>query len=129
MIRSSPRSGTSGGRIGHALLRALRLAFWSIAHFAFYFLQQVAELVAPLLLALGLGWWALPRLVDAITTHEANADQQTRDILDTVAGMIPAGLQLAGHWITPAVLITDGLLLMAAAAIGATISALAAREM
>ncbi len=129
MIGSSPGRGTSGGRTGHALLRALRLAFWSIAHFAFYFLQQVAELVAPLLLALGLGWWALPRLVDAITTHEANADQQTRDILDTVAGMIPAGLQLAGHWITPAVLITDGLLLMAAAAIGATISALAAREM
>ncbi len=129
MIGSSPRSGTSGGRTGDALLRALRLAFWSIAHFAFYFLQQVAELVAPLLLALGLGWWALPRLVDAITTHEANADQQTRDILDTVAGMIPGGLRLAGHWITPAVLITDGLLLMAAAAIGATISALAAREM
>lgn len=111
------------------LLRALRLAFWSIAHFAFYFLQQVAELVAPLLLILGLGWWALPRVVDAITTHEANADQQTRDILDTVAGTIPHGLRLAGHWITPAGLIFDGLLLMAVAAIGATISALAAREM
>ena len=111
------------------VLRVLRLTFWGIAHFAFYFLQQVAELVAPLLLALGLGWWALPRLVDAITTHEANADQQTRDILGAVASTIPHGLNLAGHWITPAGLIIDGLLLMAVAAVGATISALAAREM
>ncbi len=110
-------------------LRALRLAFWGVAHFAFYFLQQLAELLAPLLLALGLGWWALPRLVDAITTHEANADQQTRDILNTVAGTIPHALKLAGHWITPGGLIVDGLLLMAVAAAGATMSALAAREM
>ncbi len=112
-----------------ALLRATRLAFWSFAHFVFYFLQQVAELVAPLLLALGLGWWALPRLVDAITTHEANADQQTRDILDTVAGTIPHALLIAGHWVTPVGLILAGLLLMAFAAAGATLSALAAREM
>ena len=127
MVGETPR-----GEVVHGegpVLRALRLAFWSVAHFAFYFLQQVAELVAPLLLALGLGWWALPRLVDAITTHEAKADQQTRDILDAVAGTIPHGLMLAGHWITPAGLIFDGLLLMAVAAIGATISALAAREM
>jgi hypothetical protein len=121
------RSGWVGGE--GAVLRAVRLAFWSVAHFAFYFLQQLAELMAPLLLALGLGWWALPKLVDAITTHEANADQQARDILDTVSGMIPQGLNLAGHWITPSSLIIDGLLLMAVAAIGSTIAALAAREM
>jgi len=112
-----------------AALRAVRLVFWTVAHFAFYFLQQLAELLAPLLLALGLGWWALPKLVDAITTREATADQQARDILDSVAGTIPHGLNLAGHWITPSVLIIDGLLLMAVAAIGATIAALAAREM
>lgn len=127
MIGDTQRSDTQ--QSGTTVLRALRLTLWSIAHFAFYFLQQLAELVAPLLLVLGLGWWALPRLVDAITTHEANADQQTRDILDTVAGTIPHGLMLAGHWITPASLITDGLLLMAIAAIGATVSALAARTM
>jgi hypothetical protein len=121
------RSGRT--RSGGAALRAIRLALWSVAHFAFYFLQQVAELLAPLLLALGLGWWALPKLVDAITTHEASADQQARDILDTVSGMIPQGLSLAGHWITPSTLIFDGLLLMAVAAIGSTIAALAAREM
>ena len=111
------------------VLRTARLVFWSFAHFVFYFLQQLAELVAPLLFVLGLGWWTLPRLVDAITTHEANADQQTRDILNTVAGTIPHGLMLAGHWITPGGLIFDGLLLMAIAAIGSTLSAVAAREM
>ena len=111
------------------MLRTARLVFWSFAHFVFYFLQQVAELVAPLLLVLGLGWWTLPRLVDAITTHEANADQQTRDILNTVSGTIPHGLMLAGHWLTPGGLILDGLLLMAIAAIGSTLSAVAAREM
>ncbi len=114
---------------GGVLLRALRLAFWSVAHFVFYFVQQITELLAPLLLALGLGWWALPRLVDAITTREANADQQTRDILDTIAGTIPRGLQMAGHYVTPGTLIGCGLLLMALAALGATLSAIAAREM
>ena len=114
---------------GDAVLRALRLALWSVTHFAFYFLQQLAELAAPLLLALGLGWWALPRLVDAVTTREAAADQQTRDILDTIAGTIPHSLQFAGHWITPGSLILSGLLLMAIASLGATLSALAARAM
>ncbi len=114
---------------GETLLRALRLAFWTVAHFVFYFLQQLAELIAPLLLALGLGWWALPRLVDAITAREANADQQTHDILNTIASGIPHGLTIGTHWITPGGLITGGLALMAVASVGATLSALAAREM
>ena len=112
-----------------AWLHGLRIAFWGFAYFVFYFLQQVTELVAPLLLALGLGWWALPRLVDAITTHEGAADQQVRDILDSIAGTIPTGLQMAGHWVTPGGLIAGGLVLMAVAAMAATMSALAAREM
>lgn len=112
-----------------AILRALRLTLWSIVHFAFYFLQQIAELLAPLLLILGLGWWALPRLVDAITTHEATADQQARDILNSISGTIPHAVTLAGHSLTPGGLIVDGLLLMALAAAGATLSAVAARGM
>ena len=112
-----------------AWLRGLRVAFLGFAYCVFYFLQQVAELVAPLLLVLGLGWWALPRLVDAITTHEAAADQQVRDILDSIAGTIPTGLQMGGHWVTPGGLIASGLVLMAVAAVAATMSALAAREM
>ncbi|TLU73463.1 hypothetical protein [Lichenicoccus roseus] len=119
--RGGPQPGT--------VLRAIRLMLWSIVHFVFYFMQQVAELLAPLLLVLGLGWWALPRLVDAITTHEATADQQARDILNSISGTIPHTLVLAGHSLTPTGLIFDGLLLMALAALGATISAVAARGM
>jgi hypothetical protein len=107
----------------------LRLGLWSLMHMLFYFLQQVAELLAPLLLVVGVGWWALPRVVGAITTQTADADSQTHDILNTISGTIPAGLHLAGYWITPGGLIFDGLLLMALAAVGATLSALAARGM
>ena len=46
-----------------------------------------------------------------------------------MSGTLPAGMHLAGHWITPGGLIVDGLLLMALAAVGATLSALAARGM
>lgn len=129
-LRTGPATGLLAGRpVLAAMLRAIRLVLWSIVHFAFYFLQQVAELLAPLLLAAGLGWWALPRIMDAITTHATTADQQARDILNTISGTIPRGLMLDGHWITPAVLILYGLLLMAVAALGATLSALAARAM
>jgi hypothetical protein len=107
----------------------LRLGVWSVMHMVFYFLQQIAELLAPLLLVIGVGWWALPRVVGAITTQAADTDSQAHDILNTISGTIPAGLHLAGHWITPTGLIFDGLLLMALAAIGATLSALAARGM
>ena len=128
-IEPRVRTGSWAGRPGRpALLTLVRLGLWSVMHALFYFLQQLAELLAPLLLVLGLGWWALPHIVAAITT-EAGADSQARDILNTVSGTIPAGLHFAGHWITPGGLIFDGLLLMALAAIGATLSALAARGM
>ncbi|WP_419729960.1 hypothetical protein [Lichenicola sp.] len=125
-----------GGR-GRTPLMLLRLMVWSVLHFVFYFLQQLAELLAPLLLVAGIGWWALPKIVGAITTGTgltgtgapANTDSQARDILNTISGTIPTGIHIAGHWITAVWLVMAGLLLMAVAAIGATLSALAAREM
>jgi hypothetical protein len=111
------------------LLRAVRVALWSVAHFVFYFVQQLAELLAPLLLIAGVGWWALPKVIGAITSQATTADAQARDLLNTLPGNIPQAMELAGHHITPGILITDGLLLMALAAIGATLSALAARGM
>ncbi len=119
-------TGRSGTQTAGTILR---LGAWSVVHVVFYFLQQVAELLAPLLLVIGVGWWALPKVVGAMTTQSGDADSQTRDILNTVSGSIPSGLHFAGHWITPSGLIFDGLLLMALAAIGATLSALAARGM
>ena len=114
---------------GRTPLLLLRLGVWSVLHAVFYFLQQLAELLAPLLLVAGLGWWALPRVVGAVTSGTASTDSQAHDVLASISGAIPAGLHLAGHWITPGGLIVDGLLLMGFAAIGATLSALAARGM
>ncbi|AQS90992.1 hypothetical protein A0U94_08435 [Gluconobacter albidus] len=107
----------------------IRMGVWSVCYFAFYMAQQVAELLAPLLLILGLGWYILPHIVNAITTSAASADPQARDIMNHVAGTLPTHLQVGSHLVTPGSLIFDGILLMAVAAIGATISALAARNM
>ncbi len=117
----------------------LRLGLWGVMHFLFYFLQQIAELLAPLLLVVGIGWWSLPRIVaavttqavtnQAVTTQAGNTDSQARDILNTISGAIPSGMHLAGYWVTPGGLVALGLLMMAGAAVGATLSALAARGM
>ena len=107
----------------------LRLGLWGVMHFLFYFLQQIAELLAPLFLVIGIGWWSLPRIVAAVTTEAANTDGQARDMLNTISGAIPAGMHLAGYWVTPGGLVALGLAMMAAAAIGATLAALAARGM
>ncbi|MBF0888547.1 MULTISPECIES: hypothetical protein [Gluconobacter] len=107
----------------------IRMGVWSVCYFAFYLAQQIAELMAPLLLILGLGWYILPHIVNAITTSAASADPQARDVMNHVAGTLPTHLQIGSHLITPGSLIFDGILLMAVAAIGATLSALAARNM
>ncbi|AAW60054.1 MULTISPECIES: hypothetical protein [Gluconobacter] len=107
----------------------IRTGIWSVCYFAFYLAQQIAELLAPLLLILGVGWYILPHIVNAITTSAATADPQARDIMNHVAGTLPNHLQIGSHLITPGSLIFDGILLMAIAAIGATVSALAARNM
>lgn len=138
--RTEPLAGQSSderrrGRVverRRSSLMFLRIGVWSVLHFVFYFLQQLAELLAPLLLVAGVGWWALPHIVGAITTQTASpgaSDSQAHDILNTISGTIPASLHIGTHWITAGGLITGGLLLMAIAAIGATLSALAAREM
>lgn len=120
------RSGESGPLSTGALIRT---CIWSICYFAFYFAQQVAELLAPLLLILGLGWYILPHIVNAITTSAASADPQAKDIMNHVAGTLPTHLQIGSHLLTPGSLMFDGFLLMGLAAIGATLSALAARNM
>ena len=120
------RTGERGPLSTGALIRT---CIWSICYFAFYFAQQVAELLAPLLLILGLGWYILPHIVNAITTSAASSDPQAKDIMNHVAGTLPTHLQIGSHLLTPGSLMFDGFLLMGLAAIGATLSALAARNM
>ncbi|EHH67648.1 hypothetical protein [Gluconobacter morbifer] len=117
------------GKISFSTGNMIRAAIWSVCYFAFYFAQQVAELLAPLLLIIGIGWALLPHLVQAITTTAASADPQARDVMNHVAGTLPTQIQIGSHLLTPGSLIFDGFLLMAVAAAGATLSALAARNM
>lgn len=134
-LAGQPSNGRKHGRVverRRSAVMFLRIGLWSVLHFVFYFLQQLAELLAPLLLVAGVGWWALPRIVGAITTQTASPgapDSQAHDILNTISGTIPSSVHIGTHWITAGGLITGGLLLMAIAAAGATLSALAAREM
>lgn len=112
-----------------AIARIARVAICAVFYGLFYFVQQVTELLAPLVLILGVGWSALPHIVGAIGTSAAAADPQTRDIVTHVAGTIPHQIIIGSHIVTAASLVTDGLLMMAAAALCATLAAVAAREM
>lgn len=107
----------------------VRIAVWAVLYCVFYFAQQVAELFAPLLLVLGIGWGALPYIVRAITNSTVGADPQAHDVISHVASAIPDHLMVAGHYLTPSSLVFDGFLFMALAAIGATLAAIAARSM
>ncbi len=105
--------------------RAVRVTAWSIAHFAFALAQQLAELLAPLLLILGIGWYALPRIVGLIQT----SDGQMRDILNGLQDHVPTELTIEGHVLTPGGLILDGVLLMVIAAGLSTATAVLANEL
>ncbi|GBQ12678.1 hypothetical protein [Swaminathania salitolerans] len=110
-------------------LTLIRTAFWAVCYFVFYFAQQVAEILAPLCLVIGIGWMALPRALAAITTGPAASDPQAIDVMNHVVGSIPQRIAFAGHVLTPGGLVFDGVLLMALAALGATIAAVASRNM
>jgi len=127
--RMFPARRNADGGAGFSYAGAARLVIWAILYCAFYFAQQVAELFAPLLLVIGIGWGALPYIMRAVTTSTAGADPQARDVMSHVAGAIPDHMTVAGHFLTPSSLVFDGFLFMAIAAIGATLAALAARNM
>ncbi|GBQ90175.1 hypothetical protein AA13595_2835 [Gluconacetobacter johannae DSM 13595] len=125
--RFLPPEGGPSSRFSVA--RLVRVAACAVFYFLFYFVQQVTELLAPLLLILGVGWGVLPHLIGAISTTAASADPQTRDIVSHVASTIPQQVAIGSHVFTAGSLVMDGLLMMAAAALCATLAAIAAREM
>lgn len=118
-----------GGSQRFPIARIARVAICAVFYGLFYFVQQVTELLAPLVLILGVGWGALPHIVGAIGTSAASADPQTRDIVTHVAGTIPHQIVIGSHVVTADSLVVDGLLMMAAAAVCAALAAVAAREM
>ena len=124
-IAMSSRQNTSAS----AGLRLLRTAIGAACYFVFYFVQQIAELFAPLLLIAGAAWAALPALVKTLTRTAASADPQAHDAIASVANAIPEQITLAGHELTASGLICDGLGLMAVAAGGATLAMLVGRKL
>ncbi len=111
-------------RASGVALHAVRITVWSIAHFAFALVQQLAELLAPLLLVIGLGWYALPRVLGLVRT----GDGQMQDILNGLQGHVPTEVDVAGHVLTPSGLVVDGILLMVLAAALSTLTAVLSRE-
>jgi hypothetical protein len=99
------------GRLG-------RVALWSILNAALLFVEQLAELFAPLLLLAGAIWWAIPRALAAITL-----DGQAADVLQMIRSRVPHDLYLNGDYYSAATLITDGIWLVAAVAVCRTLSA------
>ena len=103
--------------------RGLRATGWGLAHWALSFAEQVLEVVSPLVLVIGLGWWALPRLATLVPL-----DAQARAVADDALAHVPQSLHLAGMSLSPMGMIVDGLLLMALAALLQTMSAIVASE-
>jgi hypothetical protein len=126
-VQGRPYQGGAPSRF--SLGRLLRVAVCAVFYALFYFVQQVTELLAPLVLILGVGWSVLPHLIGAIGTSAATADPQARDIVTHLAGTIPHQIVVGSYVVTATSLVTDGVLLMAAAALCATLAAVAAREM
>ncbi|MEE8663185.1 MAG: hypothetical protein SOH81_06340 [Acetobacter sp.] len=102
---------------------------WAVLYFLFYVMQQLAELLAPLALIIGIGWSVLPKLVDAISSGIGSTDPQTQEAVAHVGNIIPKELVISGHVMTASGLIGDGIMLIVLAALGATLSAVAARSM
>lgn len=116
--RSAPRvAGLT--RRGTALRRTGRIALWGAASFVLNLVEQVAEVVAPLLLAAGLAWWGALRVAGSVSVEPA-----VQAMLDA----LPARFEVGGWLLTPGGLIRDGVLLMALVAACRTLNGILARE-
>jgi hypothetical protein len=89
-----------------------RLGVWSVLNVALLFCEQLGELMAPLFMVGGIIWWAIPRLLGAITL-----DGQAGDVLQLVRTKIPHDLYLNGSYYSAGSLISDGLWMIALVAI------------
>jgi hypothetical protein len=104
-----------------ALTKTAGMIVWAIINAALLFAEQLAELLAPLLLLAGAAWWAIPRALDTITL-----DGPANDVLQTIRGHVPHEIVLGGDYYTPSALIWNGILCIAVVAICRTLSTLLA---
>lgn len=114
---------------GNPLLRMGLTIVWAICHFAFFFIQQVAEIFAPLLLIVGIIWKIVPSLVHSAVGMVDASDPQIRDMVGRGTDLIPSSLTIAGHTISASSLIFDGFLLIGLTALCATMTAFLGRRL
>lgn len=120
-MATSPRTSSSFN-IGAFAFPIIQNCIWAIAHALSCFLLQITELFAPFLLLIGLGWSAIPQIINFANNalNNATSDQQTKDLVEHVTHSVPMQLKVSGHLITPHALIMDGILLMIVAALAST---------
>lgn len=114
---------------GNSVFRMILTIVWAICHFVFFFIQQLAEIFAPLLLIIGIIWKILPNLLKSAVGMVDAADPQIRDMVGRGTELIPTSLTVAGHTISASSLIFDGLLLIGLTALCATITAFLGRRL
>ena len=116
--RMEARDATPSRRLpGSWLVRAVGVVVWAIINAAILFAEQLAELLAPLLLLAGFAWWAVPRVLGSV-----KLDGPAGDMLEQVRSHVPMELFLDGDYYTPHGLIYDGLWCIAVVAICRTLS-------
>jgi hypothetical protein len=103
------------------LTKAASVIVWAVINAALLFTEQLAELLAPLLLLAGAVWWAIPRALDTITL-----EGPANDVLQTIRGHVPHEIVLGGDYYTAGALIWNGILCIAVVAICRTLSTLLA---
>jgi len=108
---------------GHGLLgilgRTARITLWGLVTFALTFLEQIAEILAPLLLVAGIAWWVVVHV-----TAGLHVDPMVQGILDQV----PTQYRVGGYNLSPSSLITNGVLMVAVVAACRTLTGIIAKE-
>lgn len=114
-----------------SIVKIATTLLWAFFHFSFCFLLQISELVAPFLLIIGVGWTMVPYAFSVAnkTISGTTSDAQTQELVQHISQSIPMDLTIAGHHLTPHILISYGLLLMALAAVCATAGAWLGRRL
>ncbi len=101
------------------LVRLLSVTVWAVINAALLFAEQLAELLAPLLLLAAAVWWAIPRGLEAL-----KLDGQANDILQQVRAHVPLEIGVDGTYYTYHSLVYYGLMCIAVVAICRTLSSL-----
>ncbi|UFN47850.1 hypothetical protein LPC08_17785 [Roseomonas sp. OT10] len=100
-------------------LKGVRILVFGVLTFVLTLAEEVADILAPVVLLLGLAWWAALHLLGGLITEPA---------LQPILRELPDRLQAAGYEFTPSGMIRDGLLLVAVVAACRTLNGIIAKE-